>query len=218
MRVVYLIYPASGSHDEYIGKTHQPWEKYCDSHIVAARNGSDRYVHRWLRKINFRVKKKILEIVTKSRSLEKAERKWIKHYRGIGWRLKNLTDGGENIPGWHQEMSVRKRLQKSKLGKKNPMFGKPAVNRGTHPTIETRKKQRKAKLGTHPSEKTRTKMRRAHLGFTHTLKSKKKISKGRRKYLKTHKNTMWKRKHTDATKKKMSKSAMGNQNGRKYKK
>jgi len=139
IQIVYLIYAADGKHDGYVGKTIQPWKRYYKNKIKAAKRikqngGYQDHSHRarWLRKIKFKVKFRILEIVPLGKSLEKAERYWIKCYRKVfKWRLKNETDGGEGTAGFKWSSQSRAKI----TGINSPMYGKHPVspNKGKHP-------------------------------------------------------------------------------------
>ena len=80
----------------YIGQTMRAVEKYVTGHWKAARNGSDRYVHRWIRSLGREPVHFILEECDTREELNEAERFWIDWYRRCGFaRLTNLTDGGD---------------------------------------------------------------------------------------------------------------------------
>jgi hypothetical protein len=49
--------------------------------------------------------------------------------------------------GWKMSDDIREKYRQSKLGNKNPRFGKPGTQLGKTVSEETREKQRKAKLG-----------------------------------------------------------------------
>lgn len=50
-----------------------------------------------------------------------AERKWISHYRGLGCRLTNATDGGEGSLGLRQTEEMKRKSSESRRGKKLPL-------------------------------------------------------------------------------------------------
>ena len=89
---------------------------------------------------------------------------------GVGCLL-NLTDGGESGPcGYKASVETRRKMSLAHLGQVGSMLGKT-------PSIETRAKQRLAKLGKKKSVETRRKMSLAqlgnqkNLGYKHSEKS-----------------------------------------------
>jgi len=143
VKIVYLIYAADGRQDGYIGKTTKPWKQHCDGYIKDAKKGEGkrRYLHRWLRKIKFKVAYKILEVVSQKGSLEKAEIYWIDYYKNVlKWRLKNMTDGGDGITGWHHSKQTKSKMSRA-------LKGRLGWNKGKHLSEKHRKHISKAKKG-----------------------------------------------------------------------
>lgn len=92
----------------------------------------------------------ILDNLTKSQASEK-EKEFIKLYgrKDLGTGiLSNMTDGGDGIWNCKRSEETKEKLRQSKLGDKNPMFGKS-------PSEETKLKRNKSLLGQKRSSETK---------------------------------------------------------------
>ena len=124
----------------YVGKSNDPYKRYCQ-HLIEK---SITYKCRWvseLLKIGFTPILQILEQCDVS-IWEKREIDWIAFERRAGCKLTNTTEGGENPP-----VGVRK---------------------GQSPSIETREKIRQSLLGFKHSEETKkklSKIKMGHIGY-----------------------------------------------------
>ena len=98
--------------------------------------------------------------------------------------------------GKHMSEEHRKKISESKMGAKNPMFGKPSPNRGKSPSLETRKKMSKAQKGRKSSDVTRKKISEAGKGRKFSEATRKKMSESQKG-----------KKHSEATRKKLSENA-----------
>lgn len=98
--------PASAVH--YVGKAVKPAARLRQHLYHAYRSGF--YVHRWLRKVLASGKEPAMLILERCEGDAWVEREpyWIAHYRELGARLKNLTDGGEGVLGLAPESLVRR--------------------------------------------------------------------------------------------------------------
>jgi hypothetical protein len=76
-------------------------------------------VAHWLRSIGFLPHVWVLE--TDPADLNEAERRWIARGRELGWRLTNLTDGGEGFAGRHSA-ETRARMSVTHRGVKRAPF------------------------------------------------------------------------------------------------
>lgn len=102
-----------------------------------------------------------------------AERKLIKRYDSRNpAKGYNIKPGGEIGCGFTLSPEAREKIRKSKLGEKNPMFGKPLseshrlqiskAHRGKPKSEETKARMREAQ--SHRSEETRRRMSASHAG------------------------------------------------------
>lgn len=111
----------------YVGQTKQDLNKRLYQHIIKCDSPSQkqRYVNSWIRKLlNAGVKPKIRKVascVTREK-VDNAERKYIQYLSKRGYRLTNLTSGGDG----HFEMSevTRKKMSDSHKGAKNHFYGR----------------------------------------------------------------------------------------------
>jgi group I intron endonuclease len=107
--------------------------------------------------------------------LADAERYWIKTLREAGYRLVNLTDGGEGAMGRHHTEEAKRRISLLNSGVNHGMYGK------TH-TPEVREKIASARRGKRLSDATIQKLKAIRIGratrgtgWKHTEESKNKM-------------------------------------------
>lgn len=97
----------------YIGKSVEPetrFRSHCNDNRVGIYNS------RWIQKLarqGLSPRLEILEIIPPGGDWQGAEKRWIAKGRSLGWRLTNITDGGEGVVGvWkgrkHQPESLVK--------------------------------------------------------------------------------------------------------------
>jgi G:T-mismatch repair DNA endonuclease (very short patch repair protein) len=104
---------------------------------------------------------------------------------------KKMSEAGKHMSEEH-----RKKISESKMGAKNPMFGKPSHNRGKSPSLETRKKLSEAQKGKKLSEEHKKKISEAGKGRKISEATRKKMSESQKG-----------KKHSEATRKKLSENA-----------
>lgn len=103
----------------YIGKTNNP-TKRLQRHLGHVRYGSHYPVHNKLRKV-ISIKgntNDIFEVIEKNipeEIVDDREMYFIKHYKEIGYKLKNLTDGGEGGKGYTDEINKRSAMKRKGL-------------------------------------------------------------------------------------------------------
>ena len=135
----------------------------------------------------------------------------------------NLTEGGNGSYGHSVETikeiaeagkgrkhapETRRKISQSKMGEKNPQFGKPAWNRGKSTSEETRRKQSEARKGKKRkphSPQTIKKISESNKGLKRSEQARQNMSdaqKGKTPWIKG-------KKHSKETCKKMSESAKG---------
>ena len=127
----------------YIGQTIQFLDKRTRDHIKNALNNKDNsHFHNAIRKYgkeNF-----VWETIVECNSLEelnKVEIEMIKKYDALenGY---NLTEGGEGTIGFRHTEETKKKMSKSHMGEKNPMYGKHR-----HFSKKTREMMSKTRMG-----------------------------------------------------------------------
>lgn len=139
----------------YIGKTSQTIKKRWAVHVSDKRGGC-RYLHNAIKKYgkdNFSVVE--LDIADSEKELTSKEKFWIKEYSTLVPKGYNLTGGGEGASNPCEE--TRHKLRESKLGFKNPNFGKPLSD-------ETKRKLSQSLKGRNFSSEHRNKISKALQG------------------------------------------------------
>lgn len=92
----------------YVGLTSKGVETRFKGHWKTARSGRKLPVYNWMRKHGVEnISYRVVEEVDSREELEKRERFWIAHYRGLGQADLNLTDGGEGILGYKHSEEFR---------------------------------------------------------------------------------------------------------------
>jgi hypothetical protein len=136
-----LVDPRDGQ-VRYVGKTVKKPEHRLAAHLCEAfsKERSNWHKSRWLRSLlqqNLKPKIQIFEEVSEEVASE-AEQRWIAYGRLQGWRLTNLTDGGEGAPGCVP--TLMSRLLRS------------MATKGCLKPLEHREKIRQALKGRRPSD------------------------------------------------------------------
>ena len=152
MYSIYVLIDLKTGIPKYVGWTRKTIEQRCGDHIRAAKRGGDNHIHRGLRKLRYKIHVMLLESVPNTKSPQQAEILWIAHFRALGFKLWNETNGGDGVVGYrwskkakkersinnprywlgkigptkgrHQTSEAKEKIRLSKLGDKNPMFGK----------------------------------------------------------------------------------------------
>jgi len=133
----------------YVGKTSTP-DKRFKRHLAHVRYGSHYPVHNKLRKViaTKGSANDIYEVIEHNIPYNKADERemfFIKHYRGCGCKLKNLTEGGEGGKGFTDEINKRGALKRTGLKR----------------TVETRRRISEAKRGVPFSESHKKSLKKA---------------------------------------------------------
>ena len=204
-----LVDPRDPGAIRYVGKAKDA-SKRLNEHLAEART-SKREDHRlhWLRKLASCSVEPIVAILEtgKGDGWKEAERKWIKHFRDMGSRLVNGTDGGEGVdltpevqakklaamhsPEYRAKQSAAITGKKRSLETRTRMS---AAQKGNQKNLghllspQTKAKIGAANSGKHPSPETRAKMSAArkgnqnHLGHHHTEEVRAKMSAAHKAY------------------------------------
>jgi len=145
MACVYSIYAKSNPKEyRYIGISNQDTaEKRFAKHRYNAKEGSRLPVYDWMRKYDDVVVKE-LETGLSFSEAQSREIFYIAKFKAEGHRLLNLTNGGEGMLGYIHSQETRRKKSESM---KKTLGGRPALNRGTTHTEETKKKMSEARKG-----------------------------------------------------------------------
>ncbi len=106
MNTVYILRDPNTLEIRYIGVTKKRLGHRLSQHVWAANNGVRSHVARWIRTLNARP---LIEPIEENCRRDR-EVFWIKHYRSLGARLTNLTDGGEGVLGLQLTAEHRKKI------------------------------------------------------------------------------------------------------------
>ncbi len=143
---VYTLHdPRLPAEIRYVGWTTNPKVRLW-SHIGTARTGRDlTYCGNWKRMLLTAGLRPILTIVETGvgDGWKAAETKWIAHYREMGSKLTNLTDGGDGTRGYR--LPLEQRLKPKHTTESKKKIGD--AHRGRKHTPETRANMRAAQLG-----------------------------------------------------------------------
>lgn len=148
-----LVDPREPEHVRYIGRS-SSGHKRPRAHGGAAKLAADpTYKGNWIRSllaegIMFDIV--VLEVVNGLEKLNEAEQRWITEGFACGWRLTNLTTGGD---GSYTEQSAEFRQRRAEISRQ--------IWSAKKHTPETIEKLRALKLGIPRSEETKAKIREA---------------------------------------------------------
>lgn len=129
----------------YVGKSAKGMKRPQEHGRKGRGNGRCKNWVASLAKIGLKCGIEVLECCETLDELSTAEVRWIKKGRDAGWRLTNLTDGGEGAPGHIKSPATRRKLSQA------------AIERQANPEVRERIRQRM--LGHEVSEETREKIR-----------------------------------------------------------
>jgi group I intron endonuclease len=102
----------------YVGKTERIFQRLHDH----CNDKSKTHKANWIRSIINRGKtpiQLILEVLTDNSDWQERETYWIKHYRDLGFKLVNSTDGGDGVVNLSQES--RNKIINTWLGRKHKL-------------------------------------------------------------------------------------------------
>jgi hypothetical protein len=127
---IYVLKDPSGE-IRYVGKTMTTLANRMSAHLCEAKKGNRVYVYNWIRSI---LKAGNMPVISAIETGEvgdgsEQERKWIAHGRSSGWRLTNLTDGGEGSGGHFVSKKQRKRMSEFMKKPENRMQLQECVKR-----------------------------------------------------------------------------------------
>ena len=91
----------------YVGSTVNPIRQRLRAHLVAAKEGSEINVHKWIRENGGRFDVRCLEYVDAAER-DQAEKRWIEHFQSES--LLNMTDGGIGLSGYQPTKDRTKKI------------------------------------------------------------------------------------------------------------
>lgn len=210
-----IIYKATNKANDkiYIGQTIQPFSERKSRHICDAKNGSDTYFARALRKYGTDgFTWEVIHVCKDINELNKQEIYYIAYYNSFGEGGYNLTSGGENCivsDETKQKLSIANSGENNNMygvrltGKNNPNYGKKMSDEqkekisNTKIRLETSKGKNNPMYGISLCGK-----KNGMYGKTHTQESRQKISEN-------HARSMLGKKHTKEAIKKMRQAKLG---------
>jgi hypothetical protein len=166
---IYVLRDPDSLAVRYVGVTTQRPETRLGSHICDAKIRPTSHVRRWIAQLLARGQSPVMEVIetVPPGAWCSAERRWIAHYRKVGARLTNLTDGGDGTHGLVITDAHRAALSRAHTGSKRTPAQRAnmsiaAKKRGVHPV--TREKAKIALRRETRSPETLEKQRRINLG------------------------------------------------------
>lgn len=114
---IYALSDPRTSDIRYVGWSLNP-HKRLKAHINQAKRGGTHKSH-WIQQLMAEGLRPLMHIVESGTGdYEEAERRWIAYYKNQGYRLTNLTIGGEGAPGYNPPAEVRAKMSVAQTGRK----------------------------------------------------------------------------------------------------
>lgn len=177
--VIYALVDPRNSQVRYVGFTVDLKQRLRD-HCKKSELDRNYYKCRWIKALKELGFSPVMIVLEKGigDSWQRAEKKWIKHYRDLGAKLTNKTDGGQGAIGRKHSETAKKKMRDSRCGtrpsekcllsaikaikgKKRPKSwcdNLSANTKGIPKTESHKKKLREASTGKKASNETRKKM------------------------------------------------------------
>jgi hypothetical protein len=155
----------------YIGKTVVPLKYRLSSHICESKKYNNSYKNSWIRSLLIKNQSPIIELLDTydKKDWEWVEQYWISQFKTWGFKLVNLTDGGDGNKNQYFSLETYKK-RKETIQRK--------IKSGEITYKERALKISKALKGKKVSIKTREKLRQINLGKKYSLETILKKSKG----------------------------------------
>lgn len=187
MSIVYALFAKSNPDEmRYIGRSGDKTPKgRLKSHFKETDQGDQTYKCNWIRKV-LRSNDEVIAIILESNLTfeQSVEREifLIAHYRSLGHRLTNATDGGEGMLGYKQPSEVKAKISATLTGRiftekhvANMSLARIGKRTGKVCTEEIREKLRLANTGHVVSEEARRKNRESNLGKKRSEETRRRI-------------------------------------------
>ena len=124
--VVYGLFDPSTGELRYIGKSTTGPKRRLQEHLSPSKLCTHTHKNCWLRSLlekGLRPDLVVLEVCGNAETAEILEKQAIAHYRGLGFRLTNNTDGGEGATGYHHTEEHKRYMRSLFLGRERPGVG-----------------------------------------------------------------------------------------------
>lgn len=159
---IYTLSDPRGNEIRYVGKTVNPSQR-LRGHMGTCRTNNIKLG--WIRSLRALNLKPIMDVVdtTTEELWPLVETKWISHFRSIGCRLVNLSNGGDGGSGHTASEQTRKKMSASQKGKKR--------------SAEVCKRMSDALRGVKKTKRTTSAMNDA-MSKNHPFKAKEKCKRG----------------------------------------
>lgn len=118
--IIYVLVDPRSGEPRYVGKTERSLRIRMNHHLHRARVGAGQYVYRWMNSVLKEGKipeVKILRYLESREELILAEKFYIRHLKELGFKLTNLTDGGEGAFGYKHTPESRALMSFLQTGK-----------------------------------------------------------------------------------------------------
>jgi group I intron endonuclease len=138
-----LIDPRDGEL-RYVGKSVRGLKRFYGKNTHRA------YCSNWIKSLRNKGLNYEVIILEETNNLVEAERRLIKLFRTLGYKLTNMTDGGEGTVGFKMSEETKKKIGKKALGRKCSDLTKLKISKsknGKPRSAETRSKISKSKIG-----------------------------------------------------------------------
>jgi GIY-YIG catalytic domain len=111
----------------YVGITRQELKKRLCRHLSAARKQTPYYVSAWIHQLLEQELRPVISLIETTDDPDR-ERYWIQHYRSLGARLTNLSEGCEGQIGMERSEETRQKIrqagEKRYLDRRGQKFGR----------------------------------------------------------------------------------------------
>lgn len=159
----------------YVGKTNNLKTRFYN-HLKATKKN---YLSSWIKNLKTKQARPIMEVIDECglNDWEFWEKYWISQFKVWGFRLTNLTNGGEGIVGFTHSDSTKLKMSESRKGKSTAWsIGREPWNKGKTYSEEERKKMSEQQTGKVHSEETKKRFSELRKGVPHNEEWNKKIS------------------------------------------
>lgn len=159
--IVYALCEPDTGAVRYVGKSSSGLRRPRDHGRSSVLSRNRTYLTNWIKSLHARGDNYLVQVLETHQSnltLSDAERRWIAYGRANGWRLTNLTDGGDGAPGFNPSPETREKLRRVMIGNKFALGHTHKTSDETRRKISIAHKGRTHGLGSKRTEETRAKM------------------------------------------------------------